>query len=246
MRLLLLVMITGQLSAQEPAVEVASVNVSKMEEGGSSTLRPGTVRINGLPLSNILTFAFGIPSSQARTKIDRGGINQGMLGTTFDIHANGTGDPSQILRKVLEERFRLKWHRETRQVPMFALRAGPFKSGLKASDVNCNAVQSPQPIPAECRTGGARNNALTYRWAGTMADLASRLQQFTTLPIIDQTGLKGNYAWEYALYMAAAPPQSLDEQTRADVEAQLGLRLEYTRGPWEVIVIDDVRMPTPN
>ena len=243
MRLLLSVLIAAQLSPQEPTIEVASVKVSELEEGGSSTLRPGSVRIQGMPLSAILTSAFKIPALQSHVKIDRSRINQGLLRTKFEIQANGTGDPTLMLRQVLEGRFRLKWHTETRQVPVLALRAGPLKSGINPSSVNCNAVKSPQPVPGECRSG-VRNNAIVSRWAGTMADLAVRLQQYATLPVVDQTGLKGNYAWEYALHDAAT--NELDEQTRAAVRNQLGLRLEYTNGPWEVIVIDDARMPTPN
>ena len=77
-----------------------------------------------------------------------------------------------------------------------------------------------------------------------MQDLIERVAIPGTLgerPVIDATGLTGNFMWD-VLYLRQEPP---DDIFRA-FEEQLGLTLERQIGPWEVIVIDDAQLPTPN
>jgi uncharacterized protein (TIGR03435 family) len=59
--------------------------------------------------------------------------------------------------------------------------------------------------------------------------------------VIDATGLEGNFEWEIAVGSRLDVPNIFTA-----FEDQLGLTLVERTGPWEVIVIDDVRMPTPN
>ena len=80
-------------------------------------------------------------------------------------------------------------------------------------------------------------------WAGTMQHLIERVAVPGVKgerPVIDATGLAGNFQWEVAI----------DRQNPVAIfpafEDQLGLKLEQRVGPWEVIVIDAIRMPTPN
>jgi uncharacterized protein (TIGR03435 family) len=56
-------------------------------------------------------------------------------------------------------------------------------------------------------------------------------------PIIDATGLKGNYVWQVTSARASI---------FASLEDELGLKLERRIGPWDLIVIDAIKMPTPN
>ena len=80
--------------------------------------------------------------------------------------------------------------------------------------------------------------------AGTIDDLILKVAVPGTLgerPVIDATGLKGNFAWE-VVYVPQDPPSDI---FRA-FEDQLGLKLEPRMGAWDVIVIDHVQMPTPN
>jgi hypothetical protein len=78
---------------------------------------------------------------------------------------------------------------------------------------------------------------------GTIDDLILKVAIPGTLgerPVIDATWLTGN-SWE-VLFAQAGPPSDIFRP----FEEQLGLKLEARTGRWEVIVIDDVRMPTPN
>jgi uncharacterized protein (TIGR03435 family) len=80
------------------------------------------------------------------------------------------------------------------------------------------------------------------RWAGTIDEFVTReLQSNLQRPVINSTGLEGNYEWEMAFGSRPDVPNIFTA-----LEDQLGLILDERMGPWEVIVIDDVRMPTPN
>ena len=67
------------------------------------------------------------------------------------------------------------------------------------------------------------------RWAGGLEEFILR---------------EVNFEWEVAIPRI----RNLEEAPAliGDALEELGLKLERARGPWEVIVIDDVRMPTPN
>jgi uncharacterized protein (TIGR03435 family) len=75
--------------------------------------------------------------------------------------------------------------------------------------------------------------------AGTIADLIEHTQVWLDRPIVDMTELKGNFMWQVA-------GLSRNGAVFSAFEDQLGLKLERTDGPFEVIVVDHVSMPTPN
>lgn len=243
-------------SAQESAFEVASVKVvPKADTGGTMFFRPGHVSIHSFPLRSFLPAAFRVPYQLGTVKFDFSRVSRDLLERTyFDIEAKGdpAGDERAMLRTLFRERFALQWHQETRTVPVYTLTVSqPGKLGpwLKASTVNCLELAKKENYSApECKEYSARRKlGRQIRSAGTSADLVMRLQEFADLPLIDSTGLQGNYAWDFA--MAWIPPTSPSEKVavfRDALKDDLGLTLTRTKGPWEVIVIDDVRMPTPN
>ncbi len=247
-------------AAQEPRFEVASVKVSprtSMEQGGESrSYRAGQVQFVASPLRRIVEMAFNVHSAQLATRFDVSRIPARLYNQTwFDIHGKGAGNMNAMVRTLLEERFGMRWHRETRQVPAYRLtvkQPGTLGPWLRPSSVNCRAVAGDDPgsvareaVPKECYGAGElRNGRPRHRTAGTMSDLAVTLQAFSTLPIVDATGLKGNYAWDFAMHWTL--PGQPDGPLRDSVEDQLGLKLERAMVPWEVIVIDALHLPTPN
>ena len=191
-------------------------------------------------------------------------------GERFDVNAKlereapivrGTAGERQLaLRSLLAQRFKLRVHRETRQVPMYALvmaradrKPGPI---LKPSSSDCSAegmraradaAQAGQPVPGMC---GTRATAGRLQFGGRMTDLARALSGSAEIGriVIDQTGLTG--AWEFQLTFV--PPQQRppgQEPIPVDPEApslitalqeQLGLKLESIQGPMEFLVVDRV------
>ncbi|HUA63260.1 MAG TPA: TIGR03435 family protein [Verrucomicrobiae bacterium] len=158
-----------------------------------------------------------------------------------------------MLRKLLADRFKLQFHREQREMSMYALTAakgGPkLKPGTESADAN---PQGPPPlifvVSQELVRLPGRN--------ATMGELASVMQRSALdHPVVDRTGLNGRYDFD----LEFAPDESLFGGTLgkgleasgkpglfAAMQEQLGLRLESTRGPVEVLVVDHAERPVSN
>jgi uncharacterized protein (TIGR03435 family) len=122
-------------------------------------------------------------------------------------------------------------------------RLGP---NIKESDDECKRlVQRPPNVPA---------GAVTVTGCSTVAHLAESSSRTMAAPVTDATGLAGEF--EYAFYyssggqgLVAATSIAPDIQAPSfptALQEQLGLKLESSRGPVEVLVIDSVEQPTPN
>ncbi len=168
-------------------------------------------------------------------------------------------DRRPMMRALLEERFKLRVHRETRQAPAYALtvgRPGRLGPNLVASKFDCEAYlaqrraggDAPEPVNERGEswclfpiTGGAGGRAI--RMAGPLKLLIERVTPFVDRPIVDATGLSGNYEW--VLTCATGTDASSDVPRIFDaLRAQLGLNLERRDVPLEVLVVDHVEMPT--
>lgn len=255
-----LVLGLAQPLAQEPSFEVASVKVRKESGfyiGGHGFLPSGRVLFEAAPLWYLLMHAFEVPTEVSGLRFAWApGLEKLEHSPSFEIIAQGTpgGDTKAMLRTLLRERFGLKYHREVRQIPLYALtvkepgKLGPY---LTPTPHNCreyfykggrkNDPDAPTHpgISSLCWPGRVmRNEQALNVSAGPIQDLILReLMSAIRAPIIDATGLKGNYVWQFTRASATL---------FASLEDELGLKLERRIGPWEFIVIDDVKMPTPN
>jgi uncharacterized protein (TIGR03435 family) len=248
-----------QSSGAEPQFEVASVKPNERNDGLISlSYRNGRYTAIGVSLEVLIRSAYQVQEFQIA-----GG--PGWLKTDrFDITA-AAADPSApqqpMLRSLLADRFRLVTHRETREMPVYALvmarsdrRLGPQ---LQPSTLVCaNAQRGAQP---NCGTSVAPG---TIRGGGrTIADLATALSTLTNTGssldrmIVDRTGLQGAFDFELTFtpdnIPGALPPgaPAIDREGASiftAVQEQLGLRLDPQRGPVDVIVIDSVSRPTPD
>ena len=249
-------LICSQSFAQQPAFEVASVRPSNGPAGGWQFPPSGGFTAQGVDLYTLVVTAFEIPLPLMKVKLvwPPEALKR-ILTTRFDIQAKGQGDQRALLRTLLVERFGLRSHTETRQMPVYAIvvkEPGRLGRWLRPSNVNCRELfatgklkEARDVIPECAFTWEQRNGARIERWAGTMRDLSEKAQQFSARPVVDATGLSGNHAWELAFTVSGAR-EELEAKLRDAFEDQLGLKLEPRMGPYEVLVIDDVRMPTPN
>ena len=173
-----------------------------------------------------------------------------------------------LLRQILADRFKLMVHRETRELPVYALvlaredkRLGPK---LRPATADCVAMRAsappgstpPPPLndPAVC---GMRMTP--GRWAiGDMPldMLASMLVGNLQRLILDRTGLEGRFVMDLS-FTAQVTPRPVDAANPAAsadaapdiftaLQEQLGLKLESTRATREVLVIDRVERPGPD
>jgi uncharacterized protein (TIGR03435 family) len=191
----------------------------------------------------------------------------------FDIvaRAEGAAPPDQfraMLRALLQERFKLSAHHETRELPIYALvvarsdgKTGPH---LRPATVDCDTVgrgNAPPPIPqspTERLPCGMRQSPGRILAGGVqMAPLVETLSNFMDRLVVDRTGLKGNFDLELewtpdqlpqpgtglAPPSAFPPPPADAPSIFTAIQEQLGLKLESTKGPVDVLVIDSVERP---
>jgi uncharacterized protein (TIGR03435 family) len=173
----------------------------------------------------------------------------------------------RMLRTMLEERFKLKLHRETREMDVFNLVVSRPGKMTPSKD------QTPPPDPYGERngiviTGGVpppgimlTSNGLVQGTSITVAALLSNFQAGSGRPVIDKTGLTGYFDIKVSLSPdpAAAPQTGTPPQPPtprqagfglSSVDLQLleglGLKLESSRASVEVLVIDSIEKPSEN
>jgi uncharacterized protein (TIGR03435 family) len=185
----------------------------------------------------------------------------------FDILAKAAaplkmGGVPLELRQLLADRFRLKVHNESRELPIYALvvarldgKIGPALRALHVdrcpeavarAEASARSGQAPgPPVPSQRIECGLRSRPGTLTGGSiTVESLAQRLSEITGRVVLDRTGLTG---W-FDLDVTWAPDQSPDAGPSifTALQEQLGLKLESTRGPVDVLVIDHVERPTPD
>lgn len=228
----------GQPQPTSPTFEVASIkpHPEPITSSGSSTSGSRTTW-TAATLMTLVSNAYELNYYQ---------ISGGPPWTTsahFDIVAKADGDTSptkdqvrQMLQALLAERFQLKVHRETKEMPVLELVVG--KNGPKLSD--------PDPSKPGMRTMGNATGLHITAWQSTMQQLAAQLSNTAGRPVLDKTGLTGTYAYKMDFNPDVAAPDSGIPSMSTAVQDQLGLRLEPQKAPIEILVIDSAEKPPAN
>jgi bla regulator protein BlaR1 len=163
-------------------------------------------------------------------------------------------ETQQMLQALLAERFRLKFHRETRDLPVYALIIA--KSGFKLHE-----AKTSEPGPEGAGLGGSRGSATAQRVP--IALLVHLLSEQVGRTVVDRTGLTGNYDFTLKwspdqgtpmftgadggqLPADAAQPDSSRPSIFTALQDQLGLELESQKSSVEMLVIDSVEKPSEN
>jgi uncharacterized protein (TIGR03435 family) len=264
---------TSPAPAAEARFEVASVKQNKSGDGRVMLSLPPTGRLTAtnVPLRLLLQTAFDVQGFQLV------GGPSWLASDRFDITAKapeGAVTPEQVrpmLRSLLADRFKLITHRETRDMPIYALVVarvdGKFGPNMKVNPLDCEAVfragrggaPPPPPQPGEPIQCGSMIGPGTMTAGGMLlGELARSLSQFVGRIVLDKTGLTERYDFQlkYApegrgVGPGPGPggpdPQPVDPNMPSlftALQEQLGLKLESQRGPVEVVVIDRVEQPT--
>ena len=172
-----------------------------------------------------------------------------------------------MVQAMLADRFKLVIHRESREMPVYALvvaKGGPKLQKADIEEKDCpDPLGTPAPDPATlCHNFmGSRGSGGLRARAISMSDLASAsggLGDYTGRPVVDKTGLQGLYQlktgpWQPVQLVSPAPGAKdenglyfADEDTIFEVFEKLGLKLEPQNGNVDVYVIDGIERPTPN
>lgn len=163
-----------------------------------------------------------------------------------------------MVQSLLEDRFQLRLHGETRDFPVYLLTVGKGGPKLNLSkdqtDVNVAPVQN---VPLDQPRGMMRRTpdgvtANTVR----LSLLANFLSQQLGRPILDKTGLEGLF--DFKLHWTPPPilapgipagPDTASDPSGVSIFTaiqELGLKLEAAKAPLEVLVIESVQRPTEN
>jgi uncharacterized protein (TIGR03435 family) len=170
----------------------------------------------------------------------------------YDVEARADGphsvdDLHTMYQNLLIDRFGLRFHHDVREGNIYALTIDP--SGLKMKP---NTSPEDDRIPVNgspVHTTGVRVPMVYLTW------FLSLLVQNDGRPVVDQTGLTGNYDFTLSFRPIlppdaspdALPPEQRDLPTLFDaLRTQLGLRLTPTRGPVDHLVIDHIEKPSDN
>lgn len=232
-----------QAQLASPTFEAASIKPNKSgEQGGTSRIAGATYTGRNVTLKRVIRLAY------APIQEFVGG--PGWIETeAYDITAKAAGNPSReqlqlMMRSLLADRFKLVVHKETRNLPAFALvlarRDGKLGPSLRRSEADCSPANQQKAPAASC---GFRNGdgALTGRGA-TIEKLAAELI-LTGRLVVDRTGLTGGFDMD----LKWTPDElGTNSELFAALQEQLGLKLEAIRAPVEVIVIDSAARPSEN
>ena len=169
----------------------------------------------------------------------------------FDVIAKAPkGTPQDALKVMLQnllaERFKLVVHKDTKPLLGFVLSAPHGKGNLKASDAsNPSGCESPQQqTPQQTASGVGYNMVSCHNM--TMAEFASNVHDmagaYLTSPVIDSTGLKGQWDFDLKWTSRAALARAGDDGISIfdAVGKELGLKLDLEKTPQPVLVIDSV------
>ena len=239
----------------KPTFDVSTVKLTAPDARGSSILvgRGGSnlFTTTSTTLKDLIVFAYGLQARQVS------GGPAWIENERFDITGKPDlpGMPSvnqlmTMVQKLLEERFQLKFHREKRELSVYAITVA--KTGAKLAK-----SEAPGNLPG---FGGRGPGNISVR-NSSMADFAGFLQaRIVDRPVVDQTGLTGRYdftlKWTPDSNQPPTPgqPPAPAATTEADAPPdlfgaflqQLGLKLEATKAPVDVMVLDKAEKPTEN
>jgi uncharacterized protein (TIGR03435 family) len=231
-----------------------------------------------IPLLQLLVFAY--THSMYQIQALRDSLPDWARYTRYDVQARADGRPTkdemrEMVRALLEERFHIKEHTETREMLVFRLiqiHPGKFGPDLRPSrndEPPCAAFGPYNGAPVPTIAGGLPefcgfllmlpqhkdNQVQLAARKITMTDLARGIEAATNTridrPIIDGTGFDGTFDVTLHFTPENPNPEHADENPvglplAEALSDQLGLKLEPGKGPVEVVVLDHIEKPTDN
>jgi len=224
----------------------------------------GRLNLVNVPLRLMIRYAYRVQDFQVV------GGPDWISTARFDVVAKAEGgNPSQeelqlMLRSLLADRFKLVVRPDTREMPTYSLvpaRAdGKTGAQLRKSDANCGPATAPSapPAPGQLPSCGSMLGFGNLKARGsTMAALASTLSTFAGRIVVDRTGLAGGYDVDLNWTPDQIPGPVGDQPVQVNgvtvdpngpslftaLQEQLGLKLESTKGPVDVLVVERAEKP---
>jgi bla regulator protein blaR1 len=257
---------SGGTTAVLPKFAVAAIHPIELSGGPRalhSTFTPEGLLDDGVPLSSLIRVAFGVSEEQIlrlpewaqggyyiAAKVDAADVPQFSKLTLREKWA--------MVVTLLEERFGLKFHHEMKELPSYTLVIAKGGPKLKESSPEERAKaaaalqQNPPPPPPVPKVSGSKDGVLVEQNGASMASIVHIISNALHSPVIDKTGLTDRYDFrldfspDFAELEPTAPGSERAPNILTAVQDQLGLKLESGKGSVDVIVIDDIKQPSPN
>ena len=250
----------SQSIAAQPSFDAASIRPGTPDDVRGSTFEfpPGGLRVTNGTLAGLIESAYevrdfqivgapGWANSDRFNIVARGGSD----GSAKQV-GNGSGEITMTRRKLqtlLAQRFHLKVHHETRDIPIYVLSAG--KGGPKLKEGKASSTPAGMQTTCGQMTGTSTS----------IANLTVYLSRQLGRPVRNQTNLTGLYDF-HVEWTPDSGPCGVAAADNADpgstagslsgpslftaMQEQLGLKLESTKGPVDVIVVESVEKPDEN
>jgi uncharacterized protein (TIGR03435 family) len=233
-------------SAQTTTLAYDAVTIKPDPDGhGFFKLSPDSFSMGGMPAWVLIRSAYGVLMEGQVV-----GLPDWAKTEPIAVEAKTDADTTRALRKLpqmeqwkqsqlmlqamLADRFALKAHRETRDLPIYELTVA--KGGLKMKQT------APDSSGGNANYGSGKVTAHEI----SVESLSTNLSFAVGRVVVNKTGLEGGYDFT----LDYAPDGADASDTRSSIftalEEQLGLKLEPARGPVDVIVVDHVERPTTN
>ena len=283
---ILLAFVFSALQAQTPDLrpqfDVASIkpnpgqaNAANCDNGRPS---PGRLTMKCYTLQRMIEDAYGTLAEARMPIVPKplrvSGGPGWMNSDRYNIEAKAEGNPrpemmgGPMLQRLLEDRFKLKVHRETREQMVYSVTV--LKSGLKLQALKdaCTPMdlslvfvpptpgQRPPDFCGQSRMRFAKGTVVTADLhAMRMSDFADTLSPLLDRAVIDNTGVAGTFDFhlEFAIDETTpgfgVRPQAADPQAGPSIFIaiqQLGLKLDSAKGPVEFVVVDHAEKPSEN
>lgn len=227
-----------------PRFQVATIKPSTPEESRLMQIRGNRFVTNGTSVVDLLKYACGLQEEEIV-----GGPNW-LKTAKFDLVADpetqvrpSSDEYKMMVQNLLADRLHLVAHRETKVLPVFEI--VPARSGPKLKP-------SRGPVGGIPAVGHAQGELAVVN--ATLPDIAKFLQRFVTdRPVVDETGISGRYD----VTLRWTPDETLADHQGAGlsesypgfftaIQEQIGLKLEASKRPVQVLVIDHIDLPSEN
>jgi uncharacterized protein (TIGR03435 family) len=239
----------AQTRAAPMAFEVATIKSTDPAFGGILIQYPaGTLSLRGFTLRDLIGFAYDLDNRQIL------GVPKLLESERYDVvgkaekrmDRSNQNEAKLMMQTLLADRFQLKFHRETREIPVYVLSIG--KGGHKMKPRTEGDGGAPTSMLFRGDNVPGRNVSMTMLAGGLQKLVLDR-------PVIDKTGLTGGFDFDLSWQPnatqlggrgGALPTDSDKPDIFTAIQEQLGLKLESERGPAEVIVVDKAEKPSDN
>jgi uncharacterized protein (TIGR03435 family) len=247
--------VTAAMSMMDPKIvpgyEVATIKSASPDERGMGfTLRGRHFATINTTTKDLIMMGYSLQEKQVIGGPDWMATDHYDLDVLPDAEGLPSIDQSRaIVRKILADRFGLKFHEDSRELSVYVLTVA--KTGAKFS----KSGSDPNSPPG---LGFRAPGRMMVRNA-TMAEFAQVMEGVMDRPVLDQTGLKDRYDFQLnwtpdeSQFGGRVPPQQQGSDS-ADappplftaIQEQIGLKMDATKAPAKVMVIDGLEKPSAN